>query len=198
MTESRIKNIQKMMDLMEPKIKGVPIRNYPENEILGVPQRCYGYVNSEIKRIYGIDKLQTTNVHSCIFVAGYNINGSFLAHLDEVIVNDVPKMMEELSKRFIEKFEIYISRNIDLQEEWSKEIETTIEHYANSIRIAKKDSIQEFKIGMTLEGQLFHPIELVKNDSLYGDENLLWVDKPVSEIEIRKTLSCINHLEDKI
>ena len=189
--------VDKVMAVTRPKIPNVPELDFPEHEVLGVPQRAYGYLTQEIKQKHGIDKLQTSNVFSCLCVAGYNENGSFLTHLDDLVEHESPKMMEHVAKILGKKINFFIFTNKDEQDYLNKFKELLKKYSLDIHEYRKASQFQALRVGITLEGKLFNPKNLVKNDVLYEQEVGLTMGALASQIKYRTNLGCINKMENK-
>ncbi len=192
----KISEIRKIVNCLFPTINGLSKVNYPENEILGVPQRSYGYLTTKIKDKYKIDKLQTTNIRTCTGIMGINKNGSFLSHIDECVDKEVPCMMDKLTKILGDEFNFFIFCNHNYSEQkYLPKVIEFLKKYSLNIEKYEKSLIQEWRIGISLDGKIFHPENCIKNDSLYKDENALFMDIPESCVKYRTSLGCINEME---
>lgn len=193
--EELVETFNQIVDALVPQMKGIPKLSFPEQEVLGVPQRTYGYLTPEIKEKHGIDKLQTSNVNTCLALTGYNENGSFLTHLDECVESQTTDMMERLAEKLGDKF--YFSIFADYSgPEYLPRLRRTLGKYSLGIGEFKKLPIQEFRIGITLSGKLYHPENFVKNSALYKEENDIFLNALPSQVNIRENLDCINEMEE--
>lgn len=199
MVENRIDAAKKLlMSVGRPKLEGIPYREYPECEVLGVPQRAYGYVTPEIKDRYDIDKLQTTNVLTCVAFTGHNERGAFLVHLDDLVAKESPEMMGKLTRLLGYRFHFHVfSTPIHKKEQeyvpWL--MNDLLKRYAIDIVEHQKGGFQFLRIGISVGGELFHPENDVKDDSLYGEENRLFMGALPEEITYRTNLVCINEMK---
>jgi len=180
----------------QTRLKDLPKISYPKEEIFGIPQRAYGYLTHALKKQYGIDKLQTGNIVSCVFLSGVNENGAFLAHLDKVSAEYVPNMMSHLEDRLGKDYEmtLVIRKSLDGQE-YVPEVIDILKPFAKQIDQKKKGNLQMLRMGIDLQGELFYPETYAINEVL--DELEDWFDtrRSIPEGSYRTSLDCFTEAD---
>jgi hypothetical protein len=203
-TESGNKGIKIQKELAEsilkafakPTLKGIPIVDHPESEVLAVPQRAYGYLTSDIMAKYGKKALQTGGIFDCVCIAGYNKNGCFLAHLDSLSADGsiALKLADILGGPFNS---IVFSNYVDDEggQAYAEPLVESLKMHSLTIVERRKSVIMQLNIGIALNGDLFHPERRIKNDCFYGGEEKLASGALPEDINYRTSLGCINEME---
>jgi len=178
------------------RLKDIPKRNYPEDEVFGVPQRAYGYLTPGFRKQYGIDKLQTGNICSCVFLSGVNENGAFLAHLDKVSIEYVPAMMSHLEDVLGNSYAMTMVTKQSLEgQEYVPQLIDMLTPFAKQLDQKKKGAMQALRIGTDLQGELFYPETHVVNEILDELESWYEMRGPMSKGSYRTSLDCFNEID---
>lgn len=200
MEDTKFKHLQSFSAFAEAlgRLKDLPKRNHPREEVFGIPQRAYGYLTPSFKENYRIDKLQTRNVISCVFLSGANENGAFLAHLDKASIEQVPAMMSHLEYVLGDSYEMTIVTQHSLQgQEYVPQLIEMLTPFAKQLEQKKKGNLQMLRIGTDLQGELFYPGQWshAVNEGL--DELEAWFETrgPMPDGSYRTSLDCFNEVD---